>query len=471
MIASQGIGLVIQIVVMAVLARLLSPRDFGLAAMVMVVYAFANLFGDLGFSAATIQKTEVSQQQKSTLFWINVAFGLVLSLGCAAASPLVAWFFKEDTLYQLNIFFASGFIFTTLGVQHRAQIQKQMRYGTLVVISLVATAVSSAAAIGAADAGWGPYALAVQFLSRQVIGTLSFWIFSGWTPGLPARGSGIRSMLRFGGFLTGTRILNYAINQFDRIVIGRLIGTDATGLYTRAQNLVLFPYQIVGSPLDQVMFPALSAIQDDLPRAHRAFGKAMRYMLIVTMPMMVWLGFTAEDSILLVYGDQWQEAVPLFQILCLFGLWQPVQGALSWVFLSSGRTDRIFFWLLFEVPIVMVCCLVGSHWGARGVAIGFTVSKLTLAAPYLKYSLSTIKMTVHVFGKEVWPPVVASIPLTALLFTLESTDVLSEWSRPGRLSVEAAAGVVTYFASLTIASRGTVTDLRDTIALALFRRK
>jgi O-antigen/teichoic acid export membrane protein len=407
LVTTQLGRLALQLASMAVLARILSPSDYGMVAMVMVFYAFAQVFTDFGLSAATVRETNISQAQLSTLFWANVGLGLCLTVVCAIASPLVVWFYGEPRLFGINLAMSFGFMITTLGVQHRAILQKEMRFGSIVIADLLALIIANGVAIYGASVGWGPYSLVAQFLLSQSVRTSVYLVSTKWRPGLPERNSGIKEMVKFGGYLTATRVLNYATRNFDRMIIGRTFGAETTGYYSRAQNLILFPHGALLVPIEQAMYPALSKIKDDKPRLHSAFAKAVRYLVLVNLPLICVLYFSADEIVAIVYGEQWENAVPILKILCIYGAWEPIQGALAWLYKVSGKTDKVFKWRLVEVPFVMIGCFIGLKWGAIGVAIGYVVGKMTMAYPYLVYSLKTIDMPTRKIIEQIYPLIIA----------------------------------------------------------------
>lgn len=206
---AQGFGFILNVASVAILARLLTPHDFGLVAMVTAVTGLLAMFKDAGLSMATVQQETVTHEQVSTLFWVNVALSLVLMLLVAALSPWIAAFYHEPKLQTITLAIAGMFIFDGLSVQHQALLRRQMQFGILAKIQIFSSVLGIAAAISAALMGAGYWALLIQTASAQSVSAALTWGYARWVPGRPQRGVGALAMLKFGGYLTGFNFVNY----------------------------------------------------------------------------------------------------------------------------------------------------------------------------------------------------------------------------------------------------------------------
>ncbi|MCH7559555.1 MAG: lipopolysaccharide biosynthesis protein [Planctomycetes bacterium] len=282
---------------LAVLARLLTPGDFGLIAMVTVVTGFVALFKDMGLSMATVQKAHINHAQVSTLFWINMAISAVIMALTALIAPGVAWFYHEPRLTWITLAMAAAFIFGGLTIQHQALLRRQMRFGTLTLIEVVSMLVGAAMAIIFAWYGAGYWALVVMQLGIAITTAVGVWFVSGWRPGLPVRGSGVRPMLTFGGYLTAFSFVNYLGGSAPSVLLGRFCGDHVLGLYSKAYSLLLLPIKQINGPVSLVGMPALSRLQKDPVQYRRYYSKIVSLVLLLTMPMAVLLFVTADDVI------------------------------------------------------------------------------------------------------------------------------------------------------------------------------
>src|SRR5271165_587337 len=206
---------------MVVLARLLTPADFGVVGMVTACTGFLEMFRDMGLSVATIQRASITHAQTSMLFWVNLAAGGILAALCAATAPLLARFYHEPRLFWPTIALGAGFVFNGAAVQHRAILAREMRFAALAVIEIVSVVVSVAVGIVMAVAGQRYWALVGMYVSVPILGLLGVWAVGGWVPGLPQRGAGVRAMLRYGGTLTLKNLVMYLALNTDKVLLGR----------------------------------------------------------------------------------------------------------------------------------------------------------------------------------------------------------------------------------------------------------
>ena len=233
-LCAQGVNFLLRVGSLMILARLLSPKDFGLVGMVTAFTGVLTWFRDFGLSSAAIQRATVTEEQISTLFWINMLFGALLGLVAVAMAPAIAASYHEPQLLGVTAVLATGFLFNAAGVQHSALLQRQMRFTALAVINVVSFIVGTAIAIYGAEAGYGYWALVSMSITPSIIGTIGLWLTAGWMPGMPRKRAGIRSMVHFGGSITLINLLVYAAYNADKDMIGRFWGADAIGINGRA---------------------------------------------------------------------------------------------------------------------------------------------------------------------------------------------------------------------------------------------
>ena len=313
---------------MVVMARLLDPEDFGLVAMVTVVTGVYELFTTAGLSSATIQKATVTDEQISTLFWINILVGTILGLLCLATAPVLVAFYHEPRLFWVTVAMAAGLFFSAAGVQHSALLQRQLRYVALTVIETLSLLVSFALGIGMAVGGFGYWALVGSTIASPAISTALMWAIAAWIPGMPRRGVGIHSMLRFGGTITLNSLVVYIAYNFDKLLLGRFWGADALGLYGRAYQLINVPTTNLNSAVGGVAFSALSRLQDDPIRLRSYFLKGYSLVISMTVPISIFCALFADDIVLVVLGPKWTDAAAIFRLLTptilVFGIINPI---------------------------------------------------------------------------------------------------------------------------------------------------
>ena len=282
---STGTSFVVRTGSLMIMARLLDPKDFGLVGMVTAVIGVFNVFRDFGLSTATVQRKEVTNEQVSTLFWINLAVGTILAVLTVAIAPLVVRFYHEPRLLGVTAALASGFVFNAAGVQHTASLERRMRFTTLSAIDIISLLTSTGVGIAMARSGFGYWSLVASTILAPFTYTLCVWIAAGWVPGLPSRNVGVRSMMRFGSTITANGLVMYISSNFEKVLLGRYWGVDAVGIYGRAYQLINIPTDNLNSAAGGVAFAALSRVKDEPNRLRNFFLKGYSLILSLTIPI------------------------------------------------------------------------------------------------------------------------------------------------------------------------------------------
>jgi len=372
--AAQVARQVLQFFIGVILARLLSPQEFGLIGMIIVFISFANLFSDLGLGAALIQKLDLEQRHLSSVFWVNIAAGIILTGIVVAAAPLIVTFYNEPALRVLTVVIALNFFIGSFNVVQNALLRKNMDFQRLARIEIAASFFAGVLAISMALLGLGVWSLVAQSLMFTAVSVLMMWQMSAWRPTLSLDIEALKELLGFSSNLLGFNLFNYWVRNFDNILIGKFIGSSALGIYARAYSLMLLPVSQISGVVSRVMFPALSIIQDDIERVKQIYLRSTRTIAFVTFPMMIGLLVVAKPFILSVYGDKWREVIPILQIFCLTGMGQSVGTTIGWIYTSQGRTDIMLKWGIFSGIVYIISFVIGLRWGVIGVAAAYVLS-------------------------------------------------------------------------------------------------
>ncbi|HUQ31818.1 MAG TPA: lipopolysaccharide biosynthesis protein [Pyrinomonadaceae bacterium] len=468
MIAAQGSKFVITMISAVVLARLLTPQDYGLIAMVAVFTNFTYLFRNLGLSAATMQRAEINHEQISTLFWVNVALSLVTMLVTAACAPLIAAFYHEPRLTWVTLGIVVGFIFGGLTVQHEALLKRQMRFAAIGTIDVVSMLVGLLVSVTLAWYGAGYWALVGGQLAIGASYAAGVWIVCDWRPSLPSKNSGVRSMLAFGSNLTGYNFLNYFSRNTDNLLIGRLWGSQQLGLYSRAYQLLLLPLDQVCSPLDGVAVTALSKLTDTPERYSRAYLRILEKLAMVTMPGVALMVATSDWLVHVMLGPKWVETGRIFAVLGVVGMLEPISLSIGWLLISQGRTRRILQWGIIDSALSLLSIGAGLPWGAFGVAVSYSLAGFFLRKPLLFwFACRTGPVRVSDFYRAILPSLCAAICVLAAVFGFR-------WWASGTkplagllisLAVGACAAFLVFF--ILPSGRRALKDVKSIIALLL----
>jgi len=429
-LTAQGVIFFLQMGSTVVLARLLTPQDYGLIAMVTAVTGFVMMFKDLGLSMATIQRAEVNHAQISTLFWINVLLSFSITLITAALSPVIAWFYNEPRLTWITLALAFAFIFGGLTVQHEALLRRQMRFGSLATIQIVSMLAGIITAIIAAFYGARYWSLVLMQLSRAVTNAIIVWAVCGWRPGLPVRRSGVRKMLAFGGNITGFNVVNYFSRNLDNILIGKFCGSVQLGLYSKAYALLMLPITQIRTPLNMVALPTLSSLQKEPVRFTRYYNKLVSLVAFVSMPLIAFLAVCSENIISLLLGNQWLEAANIFRVLALAAFIQPSLSTKGVVLLTLGQSGRYLRFGIFYSIVIVASFILGVSWGAIGVAMAYTIANVLIMIPSLWYCFRFTPISTWDYLEAIAKPVLASLIAAAFIllaqkYMVNQSDIIS----------------------------------------------
>lgn len=385
-VMGQGASFFLRTGSMVIIARLVTPEEFGLVGMVTAFTGFLALFRDVGLSMATVQRLSITHEQTSTLFWINVAAGAVLSGLCLVMAPIVTAFYHEPRLLRVTVALALGFLFYGVSAQHRALLQRDLRFGLLALVDIVSLIVSTTAGILMAMAGLGYWSLVVMAMSQPAVSAVGAWLAAGWMPGRPRKGTGVRSMLHYGGVITLNSFVVYLVYNTEKILLGRVWGAEVLGIYGRAYQLINLPTENLNSVIGSVMFPALSRVQNDPARFRNYFLKGYGLFLALVVPITMACVLFADDIVRVLLGRQWTSAVPAFRLLAPTILAFALINPLAWLMTASGHAIRSLKIAFLIAPVVVTGYLVGLPHGAQGVALGFSIAMLLLVAPVMQWA-------------------------------------------------------------------------------------
>ncbi len=441
----------------------LTPHDNGLLTMVITITGVVTLFKDLGLSRATVQKDHITREETSTLFWVNAAIGLLATIVTLALAPAIAWFYHEPRLVHITMLLATGFLFSGTAVQHQALLQRQMQFATIAVVDLMSLIIGIAVGVISAFMGAGYWSLVFMQLTTTIVNTLGTWRACRWRPGLPQRGTDVKSQLKFGGNLAGFNILNYFQRNVDNLIVGKMAGAAALGLYGKAYQLLMLPVNQISTPMSNVAVPALSRLQKEPERYRSYYRKAIELLTFVSMPIVVMLFVVADDLILLLLGKDWTGSVPIFRWLVPAAFIGTFNVATGWVYTSLGRTDRQLIMAFVVTPITIGGFLVGAwQHGPMGVAASFTITTVLLRYPTIVYCFRGTPLSATDLFGAIARPATASIMAGVGLYAIDTMMPLTGIPTGVRLCIDGVIYCVLYLACwLTMpGGRQFITSLR-----------
>jgi O-antigen/teichoic acid export membrane protein len=405
-LAGQWSGFVIQTLAMIVLARLLTPRDYGIVAGVAAIAGLAEMLKDLGLGAATVQRKDMNDGQLGTLFWVNAGLGVVVAAAVAALAPFIARFYDEPEAFAVTLVLAIPFVFSGLSVQHQALLSRTLQFRRLTTIDILSRATGLAGAIVLAVLGAGYWALVAATLITAVMRCAQLWRACTWRPSRPRWAPGMQPLLSFGGWTSLFAVVNYVSRNADNVLIGHRWGAADLGVYSRAYQLLLLPLQQINAPLSRVALPTLSHLQDQ-PVAYRRYYKtAMTAISFITLPAMALMAAVADELVRTLLGAKWAGAGPIFQVLVFAGMAQTLGFANGWLYQTTGHARRQAIWGVVSRTLTVGAFFIGLPHGPYGVAVAYAISTTALMFPGFAIATRGTPVSIQDIGAAVWRPAV-----------------------------------------------------------------
>jgi O-antigen/teichoic acid export membrane protein len=444
--ASFASGKVLVLVTMAVLARLLTPEDFGIVGFATVAIAYLSVLRDLGLGAAVIQRREDLEESAQTVFTLNLILGALLTAVTAAAAPLVADFFREPMVVPLLRVLSLTFLFESLGAIHVVLLRRDLRFRRKLVPDTARAGVKGVVAVTAAALGAGVWALIWGQLAGALAGALAATAVTGWRPRFELHRRLIRPLLRFGLPLVATDV-QYAIwLNADYVIIGRLLGETALGVYTIAYRLPELLVQSIWRVVAGAVFPFFSAIQKEVGLLKDGFLATVRYSLMAVVPICLGLFVAAEPIVLTVFGEAWREAIPVLRIMAVFSLVGSIGVNVGDVYKAIGRPDILAKLGVVILAVLIPALLVGARWGIVGVAwahaaVSFFDTGARLVVTRIVVGIRPMTVLRQAVPAAIGGAVLLGVSVPLLVAT-------SGLPAPARLAVISVAGVVAYTVTL-----------------------
>ncbi len=380
-VATQSGQILLQLGWTIVMARLLSPSDFGHVAMVAPLAALLYVIGDMGLSQAVMQRRKLSYAQLSNVFWLSFAVHGALFIIFLALSPLVGMFYGKPEVAWIAAVYSGMFLIGSLSSVHSALLARRLRFALLGVIKLTGFALGAAAGVIAALVLQNYWALVIASVTTGVVGVILTWITAGWVPGRPNREGDVRSIMGFGGNVASTRLFDYMCANADTVMIGKVWGEVALGYYDRAFRLMVSPTNLVTGPLGNLAPAVLSRLVETPDSYRRATLGLMRLVLLATIPGMIMTVLLASRLIPLAFGDSWEPAIPIFQAFGVAALLRFQMIMLEWLFVIEDRTAELRNWCILRTILTVGAFAAGLPWGALGVAAAYAAAVLLLMSP------------------------------------------------------------------------------------------
>jgi O-antigen/teichoic acid export membrane protein len=373
----------LQLAQLFILTRYLTPSDFGLMAIVSVVIGFSALFMDMGISSAIIHKQNISNRQLSSLYWLNIFAGIILFFVVYFSSSLISEYYNQIKLIPIIQLMATTFFISAIGNQYRILNQKKLRFNLLALVEITAALISFIVAVICAINGFGIYSLVYATLTNVTVSSIILMLkgLKDNKPTFTYYHDDIKDLIGFGLFQMGEKTVNYFNSQFDVILIGKLLGVEALGVYSIAKNLVMKPAQLINPIITKVTFPIMSKVQNDNKQLKNIYLKTINYLCSINFPIYFVIALVAEPLVIILFGSQWVEAILILQILSFYFMFRSICNPVGSLQLAKGRADMGFYWNLGLFSFIPLAIYIGSFNGLVGVAISLLSLQVFLNFP------------------------------------------------------------------------------------------
>jgi O-antigen/teichoic acid export membrane protein len=458
-LAGQGSRLVVGVL----LAHLLTPGQFGLAAMALVFTGVASIFTDLSLGAALVQRTTITEEDLSTAFWTTLGAGAVMTVGGVALAPLAGDFFSNSAVVPLFAATAAVAFLSSLAVTQTAILTREMDFRSLEIRTIVSTLAGAATAVGIAVAGFGAWAIVSQALCVAAVSTVLLWRLSPWRPRLLYSAESLRTLGSFGMKTLFSRILVYLNLNTDNILVGRYLGSRPLGVYAIAYNVMFIPMQQVAQPIQAVLFAAFVKLKDDRARLGQEWLRGARLICALSVPAFLGMAVVAPDFIPVVFGQRWHAAVPVLQLLSLAGAAESFK-MLNWsVFQAMGKPGDLLRFMVFSSIVTLGAFVAGLTWGVVGVAGLFAIARTISAGVYTWFTCRMLGLPIRRFVELTTWVLMLTLPMVVGVYGARVALVHEQIGTGPRLAALVLLGIVLYAGLVFWRGRELVAELRQLV--------
>ena len=415
----------LQLAIIFVLSRILSPAEFGLMSMVTAFSMLAEIVRNMGMGAAVIREKNEDRELLDTAFTFNLIVGIIVFLLFFACAPLIAKFYKQHVLIELIRVFSVVYIIGAFNIVQEALLQKKMEFKRLFFMDVSSVVISGIIAITLAMRGFGVWSLVWQYISMITISSFVLWITSSWKPSVKFHISTFRNFRKYSFSLFLHDLIYFVGRDADKFLVGKFAGPSALGVYYRAFLLMLLPVNQVNIVIAKVMFPALSSLQDNLAEMKKVYLRATNMISYISFPSLALMFIIAEPLIILLLGREWVGTAVYLRIFCIYGMLESVGTTVYWIYKSVGRTGTMLKWGIISTICTVLSVITGLYLGgAKGVAISYVCVQLLLWIPGWKLAFKLVDLDFVTMLKNISPnflTAVAGLLPAWLIYTQVST--------------------------------------------------
>lgn len=443
---NQGGSQIVSLIVTFILARLITPAEFGLIGMIAVFTGFAKIFVDFGFSTALIQKAEINQRDINTVFSFNLFSGGMLSILFFSLSFLIADFYEEPLLEKITKIYAPLFFISAIGGVNRALIVKSLKFKLSTIISMVTTIISALVAITMGLYGFGVWSILSQIIVEQVLSTSLVLILYPVNQKPRFYKSSFKGLSKNGFNMAGNSIINYWSRNADNLIIGKMLGDGALGIYTKSYGIMMLPLRNISRVIGKVVFPSFSILQNDILQIRMIYLKATRIIAYVTFPIMAGLAILSEPFVLITFGPQWKDMIPIVSILSGIGALQSVFTLNGVIYNSLGKAHIAFRISIVRSIMNIAAFIIGVKFGGLiGLTIAYTIVTILGFVPSFYFAGKQIKVSILDMAKNLSHALISTLFTAVIVYLVYILILSSEIGVVLKLVIPALTGSLIYF--------------------------
>jgi polysaccharide transporter, PST family len=444
-VAARGLNTFVQLGSTILLARLLSPHDFGLVAMVLALVGFAPMLIDLGTSEASTQKTHITRPEVSALFWLSIAISVVLTVLLVGASGLIARFFGEPSLTGIVLVSSLTLVMTAVSNQHYALMRRAMQFRQIAMVDISANVVGSVVSVAMAFAGWGYWSLVAKPVVTSVLTAVGVWMSCRWVPGRPRLTPDVKELVKFGTGVAGFTMTDYLARSADRVALGYFYGAGTLGYFQNAFTIYSNLLSILTEPLHNIAASGLSKLRNNADELKRSWATALSSLSFFSSAAFAVLAVTGQDFVVIVLGPKWAPAGPLLCIFAVRGIAHGIERTMGWLHVAAGRSDRWMRWGVLSAFFQLLALAAGLPFGVIGVAIAYTIAMFGLFLPALVYAGRPLGIGPRAVLQAVGPQTAGGLIAVALGLLLQQ-EVLADFTPLMRFLVSVPVCLAAYLA-------------------------
>lgn len=453
----------IQFIVMIIMARILTPADYGLVGMLAIFIAVSQSLIDSGFSQALIRKQDRSEIDNSTVFYFNIVVGLILYLILFLSAPLIADFYNEPQLIPITRIIGLSLVFNSFAVVQRALLTIKLDFKTQAKASFVGAIISGAIGITMAYTGFGVWAIVWQQISNLVTVTVLLWILSHWKPVWAYSWKSFRELFGFGSKLLASGLLNTIFNNIYLIVIGKFFKATDLGYYTRAHQFTDFASSNITGIFQRVTYPVLCTIQDDNQRLSDVYRRLLKTSAFIIFPLMMGLAAIAKPMVISFLTEKWLFSALIIQILCFAQMWYPIHAINLNLLQVKGRSDLFLKLEIIKKTITVVLLCITLPLGLIPMCIGMIASSLVALVINTRYTGQLINLGFFRQMKDLMPTLLLSLVVGVTVYITVTYIPMIPWLA---LSLGIMEGIILYVGLAKILSFSEFSEL-----LSIIRRR